>query len=67
MQQFAYLLRPARLGMVSAHFAYLEAATQTGTVLMAGRSTELPDIFGIGVLMAEDEAAARAFMENDPG
>lgn len=78
MQKFAYLLRPARPGMVNdptaeerqiarEHFAYLEAATQAGMVLMAGRSTGLPDIFGICVFVAEDEAAARAFMENDPG
>jgi hypothetical protein len=34
---------------------------------MAGRSTELPDIFGICVLLAEDVTTARSFMENDPG
>ena len=47
------------------HFAYLEAATAAGTVVMAGRCQD-----GIGpavvIIETESEAAARSFMESDP-
>jgi uncharacterized protein YciI len=46
------------------HFQYLEQATETGRVILAGPC--LDDTFGIIVFHAEDEAAARAFMFNDP-
>ena len=53
-------------GVVAAeHFEYLEAATNAGTVLLAGRSQD-----GIGpaivIIEAATEPEARAFMENDP-
>jgi len=52
--------------MVSArHFRYLEQATEDGALILAGRSQD-----GIGpavvIFEAEDEDAARRFMENDP-
>ena len=47
------------------HFAYLEEAAASGTVLLAGRSQD-----GVGpaivILEAASEIEARAFMENDP-
>jgi uncharacterized protein YciI len=47
------------------HFGYLQAAHAAGVVVLAGRSQD-----GIGpaivVFEAEDEAAARRFMEADP-
>jgi uncharacterized protein YciI len=77
--QFIYLFDPVRPEMVTydyvwtereneiaaAHFAYLQRATETGTVLLAGRSQD-----GVGpalvIVEADSEAEARAFMEGDP-
>lgn len=48
-----------------AHFEYLQAATEAGTVVMAGRSQD-----GIGpaivIIESATEAEARAFMAGDP-
>lgn len=51
--------------IAAAHVAYLGAAADEGTVILAGRCQD-----GIGpaivILEAPDETAARAFMEADP-
>ena len=48
-----------------AHFAYLKKATEDGTVILVGRSTD-----GIGpalvIFEAEAEQDARLFMQSDP-
>lgn len=48
-----------------AHFAYLQQATEEGTVILAGRAQD-----GVGpaivILEATSEEEAREFMENDP-
>ncbi len=50
-----------------AHFARLQKAAAEGKVILAGRSTEsLDKTFGLVVFEAENEAAAKAFMEGDP-
>lgn len=77
-QHFVYMIRPAR-GLdflenptpeeeqaMSAHFAYLKAATEAGTVLMAGPCIAGADTFGLVVLRVESESAAQAFMDGDP-
>ncbi len=79
MQQWLYFLKPARLGMVtegptpeetevvSRHFAYLEALTEKGVMLLVGRTQNADEsTFGIAIFEAEDESAARAIMEADP-
>jgi uncharacterized protein YciI len=47
------------------HYAYLQRATQAGTVILAGRSLD-----GVGpavvILEAASEVEARHFMEDDP-
>lgn len=54
-------------GLVGAHFQYLKAATEAGHVLLAGRTNEpLDKTFGLVIFEADDEAAARRFMEGDP-
>lgn len=54
-------------GLVGAHFQYLKAATEVGQVLLAGRTNEpLDKTFGLVIFEADDEAAARRFMEGDP-
>ncbi len=77
--QFVYVFDPIRPELVAdpdawseedirigeAHLAYLKQATQDGVVILAGRSLD-----GVGpavvIFEAEDEAAARQFMQNDP-
>lgn len=75
MNAYIYLLHPyrdefyeaptaAEQAAMEAHFAYLQAATAAGTVVLAGPC--LDDSFGLVIFHAADEAAAQAFMLNDP-
>jgi len=75
MPDFLYLIHPLRHEffenptpfedeVMDEHYAYLKKATKEGIVLLAGPC--LDETFGIVVLTAEDEAAARNFMLNDP-
>ncbi len=78
-KQFLYVLRlvprlhddkawtPADQAAVGRHFERLKAATATGQVILAGRTTESGDqTMGLVIFEADDEPAARAFMEGDP-
>ena len=47
------------------HFAYLKAALDEGRLVLAGPATD-GEFPGVVVFEADDEAEARAFMENDP-
>ncbi len=77
--QFLYLLRlnPAlhdeanwtddHRATIERHFAYLQDKLKTGELILAGRTTtDNPTTFGIVIFEADDEAAARRFMEADP-
>jgi uncharacterized protein len=75
MKEYLYLIHPYRHGffesptpeedtIIDEHFAYLKKAAETGTVVLAGPCTD--DTFGLVVLRAESDAAANAFMFNDP-
>lgn len=77
--QFIYVLKPARMGMlsegptpeevetVSRHFAYFQDLTVKGVMILMGRTQNNDEsTFGIAVFEAEDESAARQIMENDP-
>lgn len=77
--QYLYTLRPTRIAMlaegpderearvVGEHFARLQRLCEAGVVLMAGRTLTTDErTFGIVVLVAESEAAARELMEQDP-
>ncbi|MGD8404389.1 MAG: YciI family protein [Anaerolineales bacterium] len=79
MEQWIYVLKPARLGMVTEgatseeaeivgrHFAYLKDLTERGVMILMGRTQNNDEsTFGIAIFEAEDEAEARAIMENDP-
>lgn len=49
------------------HFARFKHAVETRELILAGRTRESGDkTFGIAVLEAPDEEAARKFMESDP-
>ena len=47
------------------HFAYLKRATQEGTVILAGRSTD-GEGPAVVILETSSEEEARRFMESDP-
>ena len=77
--QFLYLLRveprlhdpkawtDADNKAVAQHFLRLQKATETGQVILAGRTSETPDkTFGLVIFEAENAEAAKAFMEGDP-
>ena len=52
---------------IGRHLARFKEATQTGQLILAGRTMEPGDrTFGIAIFEAADEAAARAFAETDP-
>lgn len=49
------------------HFARFQDAIKTGRLILAGRTSESGDkTFGIAIFEANDEAAARRFMDEDP-
>jgi uncharacterized protein YciI len=49
------------------HFNRFKEATQSGQLILAGRTREPGDkTFGIAIFEATDEASARKFMEEDP-
>jgi uncharacterized protein YciI len=75
MPEYIYLIHPFRHSffdtptreeetILDEHFAYLKKAAETGTVLLAGPCTD--DTFGVVVFRAENDAAAQAFMFDDP-
>jgi len=79
LQEYLYLIRPARLEMltigptpeeqaiVAQHFSYLEALVAAGVVILAGRTqTADADSFGIIIFRAVDDAAARVIVQDDP-
>lgn len=79
MPRFLYKLSATRTKMladggnaaeqdsVSHHFARLEQLAEAGVVLFAGRTQNTDaSSFGIVVLEATDEPAARRIMEEDP-
>jgi uncharacterized protein YciI len=77
--QFIYVFDPVRPEMVTdpdawsgndlciaeAHLQYLKAATEAGTVLLAGRSLDA-DGPAIVILEVDSESEERRFMEGDP-
>lgn len=78
-QQYLYVLRVAPAlhdqarwtqadnDAVSRHFTRLADGVKAGKVIFAGKTTEpLDTTFGLVVFEAENEAAARQFMESDP-
>lgn len=79
MNDYLYLLRPARLGMVtdgptpeeaaivSRHFAYLKDLTERGVMVLVGRTQNKDaDTLGLAIFRAESDAAAEAIMRGDP-
>ena len=58
---------PEDKAAVDRHLANFKEATQSGQLILAGRTREPGDkTFGIAIFEAADEAAALKFMETDP-
>lgn len=79
MQQWLYRIQPVRPEMLTdgptseeaqiteQHFEYLQELMGQGIVILAGRTqTTGYSSFGIIIFKAENEAAARSIMHNDP-
>ena len=79
LEEYLYLIQPMRVEMlwagptpqeaeiVSQHFSYLEALTDQGIVILAGRTLNTDESsFGIVIFKAESEEAARVIMNDDP-
>src|SRR5688572_23658536 len=79
MEQWLYILKPTRLGMltegptteetaaVSRHFAHLQELTKQGVMILVGRTQNADEnTIGLAIFEAEDESAARKIMESDP-
>jgi len=75
MPEYIYLIHPLRHeffdsptpleeAVMEAHFGYLKRATEEGAVLLAGPC--LDETFGVVVIRADNDQAARTFMLNDP-
>jgi len=76
---FAYRIQPTRADMLASgptpaeadvvqkHYEYLRGLTAAGTVVLAARTLTTDErAFGLVILHASDEAAARGVMERDP-
>ena len=79
VQEFIYVVRPARAEMlsegpteieqeiISQHFQYLERLVQEGRVLVVGRTLMRDEgTFGLAIFRADDLASAVALAEADP-
>ncbi|WP_106814103.1 YciI family protein [Microbacterium timonense] len=78
MAQWLYRIVPSRPAMVTDptpeegrivgdHFQYLVDLRDRGVLILAGRTQDAGDTFGITIFEADDEASARGVMEADPG
>lgn len=78
MNQYIYVLKPTRLGMLSEptpredeivgqHFHYLKDLTEKGVMILLGRTTNNDEsTFGICIYEAENDEQANQIMKNDP-
>ena len=58
---------PEEAEIVSQHFAYLKQLAEQGVVVLAGRTLNTDaSSFGIVILQADSEEAARNVMQHDP-
>lgn len=79
MPQYLYRIQATRPAMLTdgptdheaatmaTHFAYLKHLTETGVMILVGRTLNTdPSCFGLAVFQADNDEAARAIMTNDP-
>ena len=76
LRTYVYFIRPVRAGFiddplpeeraaVQAHFQYLKAMLEAGTLVLAGPALESPHR-GVVIYEARDDKAARAVVDGDP-
>ena len=59
---------PEVVEILQQHVAYVRELTESGVVVLAGRTCTTDETtFGIIIFNAESDAAAREIMNNDPG
>ena len=63
---FAQDITPAEGDLMDAHASYLQGLFERGICLFGGPVFDPRGVYGIAVLAAEDETAARAFASADP-
>ena len=79
LAEFLYTIQPTRPEMlpegptpeeseiISQHFKYLQSLMEKKVVILAGRTQNTdPSSFGIVIIQAETEEAAKHIMENEP-
>lgn len=58
---------PEEQAVVTEHAGYIQDLADRGVVTLAGRTqTNGPETFGIVILVADDDTAARSIMAQDP-
>ena len=63
---FAMDMNADEKAMMAEHFAYWKAKLDRGDVLVFGPVLDAKGPYGAGIVLAADEAAARAFADADP-
>jgi len=63
---FAEDITPAEGAIMDSHAKYLQGLFERGVCLFGGPVFDPRGVYGIAVLVAEDEAAAREFASADP-
>jgi hypothetical protein len=63
---FAMDMSADERAMMAEHFAYWKAKLDSGEVIVFGPVMDPKGPFGLGVVVASDEAAAHAFADGDP-
>jgi uncharacterized protein YciI len=77
VEEFAYLIEPARPGMladpteeeraaVRAHYEYLVRLLEAGRLIVAGRTLAPDQSLGVVAFEADDQVGARQVMDRDP-
>jgi len=63
---FAMDMNDREKKVMQEHFLYWKGRQDAGEVIVFGPVRDPKGSFGVGVIAADDEAAARAFSDNDP-
>jgi uncharacterized protein YciI len=63
---FAMDMNDQEKSMMQEHFLYWKGRQEQGEVLVFGPVLDPKGAYGMGIIVAADEAAARAFADGDP-
>jgi uncharacterized protein len=65
-RDFPYTTNDEERSTMAAHFVYLKGLAEQGKALAFGPVDETSGVYGIGIVLAEDESEAMALREADP-